>query len=98
MSIQTQHLLADQDDTVNSFEMGREYYIEDDASKPLKGDVSPISYSSIEDEAGSEMSISEIAKKPNESLYLKKCALVNQEIDRMGMVCAIMSDTDFRSR
>lgn len=100
LSIQTQHLVADQDDTSNSFKMGREYYTEDDASKPLKGDVSPISYSSIEDEASSELSITELARKPNESLYIKKCALVNQEIDRMGMVgldstqsCFVCADT-----
>lgn len=81
--------LDDDDDDLplNSFEMGREYYIEDEATKPLKGDVSPISYSSIEgNEAGSDVSIREIAQRPGESLYLKKCALVNQEIDRMGMV------------
>lgn len=65
--------------------MGREYLDEDDRT-PLKSDVSPISYDSIEEDADRSLSVAEIARRPNESLYVKKCMLVNLEIDRMGMV------------
>jgi len=59
--------------------------MEDDDRSPLLND-SPISYNSIEDDADRLLSVAEIARRPGESLYSKKCLLVNAEIDRMGMV------------
>jgi len=38
------------------------------------------------DDAERLLSVTEIARRPDESLYIKKCLLVNAEIDRMGMV------------
>jgi hypothetical protein len=65
--------------------MGIEY-VEDECS-PLKTD-SPNSYFAIGDGGDEErlLNVTEIARRPGESLYIKKCLLVNAEIDRMGMV------------
>jgi len=66
--------------------MGIEY-IEDEINEcsPLKHD-SPAGYFAMGDDAERLLSVTEIARRPDESLYIKKCLLVNAEIDRMGMV------------
>jgi hypothetical protein len=78
--------------------MGVEYLSDDDRT-PLKSDGSPVSYNSMNDEANHSISVTEIARRPNESLYLKKCLLVNGEIDAMGMVrYAVISFAYYVSR
>jgi len=67
-------------------DMGIEYLEEDiNECSPLKADA-PGGYFAIGDDAERLLSVTEIARRPDESLYIKKCLLVNAEIDRMGMV------------
>jgi hypothetical protein len=70
-------------------DMGIEYLEEDiNECSPLKADA-PGGYFAIGDDAERLLSVTEIARRPDESLYIKKCLLVNAEIDRMGMVSSL---------